>query len=234
MTEQKKRPAPNPSSIPMDDPRYPLWGRVWYCRVPRIARYGTAYLERYGLPTSGNQNVDRELMKQAAPCYITIAQMVEYYHEHTMVSIIRRDDTKAIYEICQDYTFDWAKRIQSTVFNHNVPFEDLVQIDEFAEAVYQYAGHEYGEEFARTFIPEGVQREIIDLHKMFEAVDNRIKNRNKAKDDHYTVHNQYSPVRRVDEKPAENQEEKKLPERPSMRDIFLSYMDRNGINDRVQ
>ncbi|BAS04967.2 hypothetical protein [Ralstonia phage RSF1] len=174
------------------------------------------------------------MMKQAAPCYITIAQMVEYYHEHTMVSIIRRDDTKAIYEICQDYTFDWAKRIQSTVFNHNVPFEDLVQIDEFAEAVYQYAGHEYGEEFARTFIPEGVQREIIDLHKMFEAVDNRIKNRNKAKDDHYTVHNQYSPARRVDEKPAENQEEKKLPERPSMRDIFLSYMDRNGINDRVQ
>lgn len=229
MTEQKKRPPPSPSSIPMDDPRYPIWGRVWYCRVPRIARYGTAYLERYGLPTSGNQNVDRELMKQQAPVYISIAQMVEYYHEHTMVSIIKRDDTKAIYEICQDYTFNWAKRVQNTVFNHNVPFEDLVQIDEFAEAVYQYAGHEYGEEFARTFIPEGVQREIIDLHKMFEAVDNRVKNRGKEKHDAYTVRNKYSTVPVSDQPMVEEQaEEKKLPERPSMRDIFLSYMQNQG------
>uniref|UniRef100_A0AAU7PF85 Uncharacterized protein n=1 Tax=Burkholderia phage vB_BgluM-SURPRISE13 TaxID=3159457 RepID=A0AAU7PF85_9VIRU len=234
MTQQEKKRPPNPSSIPMDDPRYPIWGRVWYCKVPRIARYGTAYLERYGLPTSGNQNVDRELMKQLAPVYITIAQMVEYYHEHTMVSIIKRDDTKAIYEICQDYTFDWARRIQNTVFNHNVPFEDLVQIDEFAEAVYQYAGHEYGEEFARTFIPEGVQREIVDLHKMFEAVDNRVKNRGKIKSDQYTVRNRYSPNPVVDAKPVTQQEEKKLPERPTMRDIFLSYMDRNGIHGRVQ
>ncbi|BDD79463.1 hypothetical protein [Burkholderia phage FLC8] len=234
MTEQKKRPAPNPSSIPFDDPRYPLWGRVWLCKVPRIARFGTAYLERYGLHTSGNQNVDRELMKQQAPVYIPIAQMVEYYHEHTMVSIVKRDDTKAIYEICQDYTFDWAKRIQSTVFNHNVPFEDLVQIDEFAEAVYQYAGHEYGEEFARTFIPEGLQREIVNLNAMFDAVDKRVRDRGKAKQDQYTVRNKYSTVPVTDQPKPENVEEKKLPERPSMRDIFLSYMDRSGIHGRIQ
>lgn len=234
MTEVKKNRPPNPSSIPMNDPRYPIWGRVWLTKVPRIARYGTAYLERYGLPTSGNLNVDRELMRQPTHCYITIAQMVEHYHEHTTISIVKRDDTKAIYEICQDYTFDWAKRIQNTVFNHNVPFEDLVQLDEFAEAVYQYAGHEYGEEFARTFIPEGVQREIINLQKMFEAVDNRIKNRSKEKHDQYTVRNKYSPVPASEQKSVDRPEEKKLPERPSMRDIFLAYMDRNGMADRIQ
>jgi len=234
MTQIEKKRPPNPSSIPLNDPRYPIWGRVWLCKVPRIAHFGTAYLERYGLPTSGNQNVDRELMKQVSPCYITIAQMVEYYHEHTTVHIVKRDDTKTIYEICQDYTFNWARRIQSTVFNHDVPFEDLVQIDEFAEAVYQYAGHEYGEEFARTFIPEGLQREAINLQKMFDAVDKRVRDRGKEKQDLYTVRNKYSPIPATDAKPVEQPEEKKLPERPTMRDIFLSYMDRNGPGERLQ
>jgi hypothetical protein len=229
-----KQPNPSPSSIPMTDPRYPIWGRLFMCRVPRIAHYGTDYLEKYGLPSSGNRNVDRELILQPSLVYITINQMVDYYNESMTVAIVKQPDVKLIYEICQNYTFDWANRLHKSVFTHNVPFEDLIKIDEFAEAVYQFAGHEYGEDFARTFVPDNVMKDIIDLNKMFEAVDNRIKNKNKAKEDHYTVKNIYSPQgARGNTEEAKTKEPIKLPDRPSVRDIFMSYMDKSGMAGRV-
>jgi hypothetical protein len=235
MNEPPKRANPTPSSIPMNDPRYPIWGRLFLCRVPRIAYYSTNYLENFGLHTSGNQNVDRELAKQLHPVYITINDMIEYYHQGQRVSIMKQEDVKLVYEICQDYTFTYAERLNRTVFTHDVPFVDLIKIDEFAQAVYEYAGHEYGEEFARTFLPDNVMKDIVDLNKMFDAVDKRLKTRGKAKEDHYTVHTAFSPkTKKSNEEERKSEEDRpKLPERPSMRDLFMSYMDRSGIGDRL-
>lgn len=237
MNQSPKKPNPSPSSIPLNDPRYPIWGRLFQCRVPRIATYSTQYLEKFGLHTSGNQAVDRELAKAPVLVYITINDMVEYYHTSQRVSIVKQADVKLVYEICQDYTFNYAERLNKSVFSHDVPFADLIKIDEFAEAVYQFAGHEYGTEFARTFLPQNVMKDVVDLNKMFEAIDNKVRNKGKVKEDHYTVHTQYSPQasRKATEetKRASEDDREKLPERPSMRDLFLSYMDNSGIGGRL-
>lgn len=237
MNQSPKKPNPTPSSIPLNDPRYPIWGRLFQCRVPRIATFSTFYLERYGLHTSGNEAVDRELARAPVFVYITINDMVEFYHTSQPISIVKQADVKMVYEICQDYTFNYAERIAKTVFTHDVPFADLIKIDEFAEAVYQYAGHEYGSDFARTFLPKNVMKEAVDLNKMFEAIDNKVKNKGKIKEDHYTVHTEFSPqgMRRAAEEQKRSSEDdrEKLPERPSMRDLFLSYMDNTGIGGRL-
>lgn len=225
---------PNPSSIPVSDPRYPVWGRIWLCRVPRIAHYDTKYLETYGMHTSGSVKIDRALAMQQTEVYITINQMVEHYHQNTMVSIIKQKDVKAIYEICQDYTFDWADSLHGGVLNYNIPFEDLIKIDEFAEAVYQYAGHEYGAEFARSFIPKEMMGGAIDMNAMFAAVDKRRKERGKHKVDPYTVRNIYSPpLKNGDVVVKEEEVRKELPPRPSPRELFMSYMDRSGYAGRM-
>lgn len=231
MKESPKRQNPTPSSILMDDPRYPIWGRLFLCRVPRIAHYSTGYLEQFGLHSSGNRNVDLELAKQPQMVYITINDMIEYFHQSLRISIVKRDDVKIVYESCQDYTFGYAEKLNKTVFGHNAPIQDLVKIDEFAEAVYQHAGHEYGKEFARTFLPEGVMGEIADLNKLFESIDKKVKNSGK-KTDTVTIYDTLSPqgakaaaqaAKRTDELDREQ-----LPARPSMRSLFLSYMDMNG------
>lgn len=236
MNPTKKRVNPTPSSIPMNDPRYPIWGRLFMCKAPRIAYYSTAYLERFGLTTSGNQNIDREMARQPQLVYLTINDMVEYYNQTQCISIVKQNDVKTIYEICQDYTFDYADRLHKSVFAHDVPFGDLVMLDEFAEAVYQHAGHEYGKDFARTFLPKGVMDEVADLNKMFEAIDNKVRNRHKAKEDHYTVENIYSPNQQrkveIDEVKMDT-DRAPLPPRPSMRDLFMSYMDNSGYGDRL-
>lgn len=230
-SRQQRRAPPNPSSILPSDPRYPIWGRVFLCQVPRIVHYSTQYLERYGLPSSGSPTIDRALASQLAPCYLTIDRMVELYHQHQTVSISRQEDVKTIYEICQDYTFDWADTLRTSIYTQNVPFTDLIKLDEFSEAVYKYAAHMYGTEFARTFLPEGVMRNAIDMKKMFDAVDNRLRDR-KKKDyttDGYTVANVYSRLpKKNNPQAAEEAKEKELPERPSVRDIFTSYMENFG------
>jgi flagellar biosynthesis component FlhA len=236
MTAKPQKANPSPSSIPINDPRYPIWGRLFMSRAPRIAYYGTKYLEEYGLHSSGNKNVDRELARQPQLVYLTINDLIEYYNQSQRISIVKQDDVKTIYEICQDYTFNYASQLNKSVFSHDVPFNDLIKIDEFAEAVYQHAGYEYGTEYARTFLPQGVMQNALDLNKMFDAIDAKVRNRGKKKDDQYTVHDMYSPqaARKVVIEEVKSDEDRPaLPERPSMRDMFMAYMDRNGVGDRL-
>jgi hypothetical protein len=235
MNPSPKRVNPTPSSVPVNDPRYPIWGRLFLCRVPRIAYYSTGYLEDFGMHSSGNQNVDRELAKQPQLVYITVNDMIEHFNQSQRISIVKQEDVKTVYEICQDYTFNFGDRLNREVFAHDVPFGDLIKIDEFAEAVYQYAGHEYGEDFARTFLPDNVMKDIVDLNAMFAAIDNRISKKAKAKEDHYTVNNIYSPNQqvKVQEEKKTDEERVVLPARPSMRDLFMSYMDNSGMGGRL-
>jgi len=217
---------PSPSSIPLDDPRYPIFGRLFMCRVPRIAQYGTDYLKTYGIPTSGYKDVDLGLITKPELCYITINQMVEFYNDNQMVSIVKQDDVRIIYEICQDYTFDWAKRIKDNVYIHTAPLEDLVKIDEFSEAVYQYAGHTYGNEYAKTFLPDfggkAISDEIQSLMNMYDSIDNKKKKLKEKKFADVTVKTKFSTETK---KIVETIKEKiELPDRPSVRDIFLNYM----------
>lgn len=227
MRKKEVKPNPSPSSIPMNDPRYPIWGRVFLCKVPVISHYSTQYLEAYGLHTSGNKNVDLEQVKKSSTVYTTINAMVELYHQSQMVTIIKQNDLKTIYEICQDYTFDYAAKLNRTVFHHNMPIEDLIKIDDFSEAVYQHAGHLYGKEFARSFLPEDYMKEVINLNKLFEAVDKKLADRGKV--DKKNLHTHYdilSPNTRArDEVIVTNDIDREpLPERPSMRELFKTYI----------
>ena len=236
MTESPKRLNPSPSSIAMDDPRYPIWGRLFLCRVPRISFYSTGYLEQFGLHSSGNRGVDLELAKQPQLVYITINNMIELYEQSQLVSIVKQTDFKTIYEICQDYTFNAADKLSHAraVFQHNIPFVDLVKIDEFAEAVYQFAGHEYGNEFARTFLPKNLTEEVASLNSLFEAVDKRVKARHKRKDNKATIYDILSNANPqvLQEEVKSDADREPLPPRPSVRDLFLSYMGENG-GDRL-
>lgn len=224
----------SPSMIPEDDPRFPIWGRLWRIRIPKIATYSTEYLEQVGLPTSGFKDVDIAIAKNPIPVWITINDMVEYYHEGTVVRIIKQKDVKEIYEICQRYTFDAAERIRTQLYTATFPFEDLIKIDEFSEAVYQYAADEYGIEFIRTFVSEDFLKQADDLQSMFDAVDKRMKNRDKARADKYTVDNKFSPLAgtRLQQKTHYAGELKEIPARPSVRDLFLAYV-QNGTGSRL-
>lgn len=228
ISDKPKKPNPSPSDILPSDPRYPIWGRVWLCKVPRISHYSTNYLENYGLPTSGSKSMDKALMTQLAPVYITINRMVELFEDHQMVSIVRQCDVKPIYEICQDWLFDWADTIRNSIFVPNVPYQDLIALDEFSEALYQYAAHEYGNEFARTFVPEGVMKNVADLNTLFDAVDKRVKDRGK-KIDTVTRDNKYSARKQKQSQPTVEQEKViELPPRPSVKEMLVAYMENRG------
>lgn len=224
---------PAPGRVPLSDPRYPIWGRLFMCRVPRISHYSTQYLETYGLPTSGNRDLDRDLIMQSDSVYITINDMIEHYNQNTTISIVKQHDTKEVYEICQEYTFDWADRLQQGILAQSTPFEDLIKIDEFAAAVYEHAGHMYGVKFARTFIPEGVLKNAIDLQKMFDSIDKRVKTKHKEKEDHYTVRNKYSPPAKNTESDHREKPKIELPARPSARELIMAYMDKSGFAGRL-
>lgn len=228
---------PSPSMVPVKDPRYPIWGRIFQCRMPPLNHYSTEYLERFGMHTSGNHEVDRALALKPVLCYITINAMIEFYHQSGTVRIVKQADVKTIYEICQDYIFDWADLLENGMLSMNVPYDDLIKIDEFSEAVYQHAAHHYGKEYARTFVSQAVQDNIKVFDDMFAAVDKKIKDGGRKKVDNVTVRTIFStPLTNRDAGVSTTDEKKKddLPDRPSPRDLFLSFMNRSGQPSKLR
>lgn len=233
MSQAKKNP--DPSMVPLKDPRHGIWGRIWKVRIPRIATYSTAYLQSVGIPSSGFADVDVGQMTALAHAYITINQMVEYYHSNVEVRIVKKEDVRSIFEICQDYTFTAAMKIRNGAFAHEFPLEDLIKIDEFAEAVYQYAGHEYGKDkdFIRTFVPEGVMQQAIQIQSLFDSVDQRIKDRKKKKKDQYTVYTTFSGEDKRGLEPMKYAGDVvELPPRASARDLFEHMLGRGQPGER--
>lgn len=229
-SKEKRRQNPSPSSVPLDDPRYGIWGRVFLCRIPRISTYTSEYIQRYGMHSSGHGTIDQGLVTQRTSAYITINRMVELFHEGYGIGIVRQEDVKVIYEICQNYTFDWAEQITKTVYTHNAPFGELIDLDEFTEALYKHAAHMYGKEFAKTFVPEDVMRNAADLNTLFEAVDKKVRTKKSGKNEHYVQDNIYAPksVAREKAQPKPVEEEIELPDRPTVRDVFERYMSNTG------
>lgn len=233
---QTQKKNPSPSLVPMTDPRYPIWGRQWKSRAPRIAAYSTSYLQNVGIPSSGYADVDLGQMTKLDVVYLTINQMVEYYHSSVEVRIVNKEDVKSIFEACQDYTFRAAKLIRNGEMPHMLPLADLIKIDEFAAAVYEHAGHEYGhdKEYIRTFMSEDLMKQALEIHTAFDSVDKHMKARKNKKRDHYTVFTELSGELRKNNQHREEQKAKfELPERPSVRDIFESVMSGSYGGERI-
>lgn len=96
-------------------------------------------LKNFGMPTSGDDVLDKQMHGEMVDTYMTINQIVEYFKAGVVITVRDREDTKRIYDIVSGYMTAWATALETGLNIGGAPVDDLVLLDRFAGTVFPYA-----------------------------------------------------------------------------------------------
>lgn len=190
------------------DNRYPIWHVLYLCRIPNIQTMSPDYIRHFGMPSSGDAAIDRQVTNELKSTMLTIAQMVQYHMQGVQIALVQYSDAKVIYEAISDYLVAWKRELETALTTRHAPLEDLIEMDKFANAVYEHAKWQFNGEYVESLL----------ARRMTTAL--RI-NRNNILVQEPQIFTTENPDDYKDEGP-------KLPERNSMAELFGSHLYSNS------
>lgn len=184
------------------DTSYYIFNSKFLCRVPYIATRSVDHIRHFGMPSTGYKELDKGTESELVTFYLSIAQMAEYFKKGTVVRILKNDDIVRIYEIISEHLNAWKLELSKRLNIGDAPVEDLIVLDQLANAVYVHARHQF-------------TREIVDS-LLLKEMDSKLP---------FTPESLISNMRRQDQKklPVEERTEEKPPERMPMEKFFSSF-----------
>ena len=117
----------------------PIWDNIYICKVRLVDSYSNEDIRRFGVPTVGDSTLDRDMHNQHIVVGITIDNMVEYFKRGITVTLVHNKDAEVIYHIINNYLLAWKDQIDRAINLGNVPYDDLLLLDNFAAAVFPQA-----------------------------------------------------------------------------------------------
>ena len=107
-----------------------------------------------------DRHVDRALSNQWFTRYMTINAMVDLWREGSHVKILSEADIKDIYESVAAHLEGWRYQLERGINIGGAPLDDLIAMDDFANAVYKHARHHLTQDivdsiFARQLVCRG-------------------------------------------------------------------------------
>jgi hypothetical protein len=120
-----------------------IFDYLFVCRIPNLGSMSPDYVKHFGVPTTGDKAVDKVLANQKITVAINIATMVGYHKESIPVSIVAIDDVKKIYDYISVHLTFWKEQLEVGINIGNAPIDDLVNMDAFANDVYEHAKHQF-------------------------------------------------------------------------------------------
>lgn len=109
------------------------------CWLPQHHLYDRSFMETFGLPTSGNREVDRELANSETLCQLTMAEMAEHLSNGANLTLETPKDSVVIYRTLREHLMDWKGNAEDPIKRSEVPVDDLRKLDDLAGQVYQVA-----------------------------------------------------------------------------------------------
>ena len=108
------------------DTAWPIWHKLFMCRVRMIDTLSADYIKHFGMPATGIAEYDTEIPKEAVIRMLTINQMVEFYKKGVNVSVVNLKDTKIIYDFITDHLLAWKDKLNNSFGNRGAPLDDLI------------------------------------------------------------------------------------------------------------
>jgi len=96
-------------------------------------------VRRNGTTVSGIASYDADIKNQMISMQLSIAQMVDYFADGVPVYVVDTKDTKEIYEAISEHIYAWKARLERGINIGEAPIEDLINMDRFANSVYEHA-----------------------------------------------------------------------------------------------
>lgn len=194
-----------------------IWDELYLCRIPLITTRDIEHIDRYGCYTTLDKNIDNMVMTELTTTYINVDRMVELYREGVTIRLVNSNDIVKIYNAIQDHILAWAERIERAVNIGDIPLDDLILMDRFANEIYVNAKFYFTEERMQSYLERG----LIDIIGIFTP--NRFFN-NKKKAELEIIKKEKEGVYTIDSRGEKNF----YPERESLSDRFIDFGSKLG------
>lgn len=117
----------------------PIWERLFEMKVRYIDTLPDDVIREIGVLNTGNKVLNQQMHNDLLNVMITIDAMIEYYKRGVSVIFRNPQDTRDAYEIVNNYLHAWKNQIEHGLNLGQVPLEDLMLMDRWAESLYPVA-----------------------------------------------------------------------------------------------
>lgn len=101
-------------------------------RIPQRELYTELDREVFGIPTTGNHELDKELAEELTPVTLTIANIVDLWERKVRFTLDSVDDIVRMYGYIKEHLTAWEAAIREKIWLREPPMEDLHKLDAFA------------------------------------------------------------------------------------------------------
>jgi len=140
------------------DARWYIWNKRFDCRLPNIQTYSIDHIKIFGMPTSGYEDLDKEMANEIVERSLTIIEMIKFFHEGASIRIKNVKDTKVIYDYISEHLNAWKHEIETAYSINHVPVEELLIMDKFAQAVYEHAKWHFPKDYQDSMLSRFLQK----------------------------------------------------------------------------
>lgn len=128
----------------MEQPHHSAAYKIFHyfveCFIPAMYLYSQEYVEKFGLYTTGDADVDAQTFQSTVKANLTVMQMAKHSADGAAISLVTPDESKQIYQWIVEHINDWTDEVAKDPNQRdNVPVEDLRLLDQFAKEIYPMA-----------------------------------------------------------------------------------------------
>lgn len=133
----------------------PIWERLFTVNIAQKHLISIEEIKVLGSRTTGDFELDNQMMNDLTTIMITIDKMTEYFKKGINFEIVNHEDTKIIYDIIIDYLTEWERRLDNSLNMKPAPLEDLKLLDLLASKIHPHAdNYRHVDDDNRTIIQD--------------------------------------------------------------------------------
>lgn len=137
---KKKQRVPGAQVI---DTSVGIWEHLFRVKVTLNGLRGEASIRQSGTLMSGIKAIDNDAANRETVTYMSIDKMLDLYRDNITIKVCNPADTKKIYDNISDHLQMWRHQLARGVNVGNAPIEDLIDLDRFANTVYEHARYQF-------------------------------------------------------------------------------------------
>ena len=131
-----------------------LWDYLYKVRIPYMQSRTIQDIRDHGTVISGVASYDADINNQMLTTMIPISTMVDYFKEGVPIRVVDASDCKRIYEDISQHIYAWKSRLERGINIGDAPIEDLINLDRFANTVYEHAKYQFTRETANSIFAQ--------------------------------------------------------------------------------
>lgn len=117
-----------------------IWEDLYNVYVPDFVTLNKDHIRKFGVPSSGNKEVDKMMSSNLTFVKIPIIKILEYYDNGVGVQIPERKDMIAIHKTIEKYLEEWREHIRYDINLNRMEYKPLLTgLEKLSKLIFEKA-----------------------------------------------------------------------------------------------